>query len=67
MFLIYFKVLKTNSNFKLIPCVLEGLSKFAHLISLDFFDDLVSVLHEMVESDVCAKKKIFFFLLLQIY
>ena len=53
MFLIYFKILKTNSNLKLIPSVLEGLSKFAHLISLEFFDDLITVLHQMVEQDVC--------------
>ena len=58
MFLIYFKILKTNSNFKLIPSVLEGLAKFAHLISLEFFDDLVTVLHQMVETDVCFNKNV---------
>ena len=52
MFLIYFKILKTNANLKLIPSVLEGLAKFAHLISLEFFDDLITVLHQMVEQDV---------------
>jgi nucleolar complex protein 3 len=57
MFLIYFKILKTNSNLKLIPSVLEGLSKFAHLISLEFFDDLITVLHQMVEQDVCFDKR----------
>ena len=57
MFLIYFKILKTNSNLKLIPSVLEGLSKFAHLISLEFFDDLITVLHQMVEQDVFFDKR----------
>ena len=37
---------------KLIPSVLEGLAKFAHLINLDFFDDLIKIMHRMIESEV---------------
>jgi nucleolar complex protein 3 len=50
--MVYFKILKKTPNLKLIPSVLEGLSKFAHLINLDFFDDLVKIMHQMIESDV---------------
>lgn len=51
IFLVYFNILKKAPNFKLIPCVLEGLSKFAHLINLEFFDDIIKIMHEMIESD----------------
>jgi len=51
IFLVYFNILKKSPNYKLIPCVLEGLAKFAQLINLDFFDDLVAVMHGMIESN----------------
>lgn len=51
IFLVYFNILKKSPNFKLIPCVLEGLAKFAHLINLEFFDDIVKLMHEMIESE----------------
>ncbi|CAF0732006.1 unnamed protein product [Brachionus calyciflorus] len=51
IFMIYFRILKKSPNFKLFPSVLEGLSKFAHLINLDFFEDLLKLMHEMIESD----------------
>ena len=54
--MVYFKILKKAPNLKLIPSVLEGLSKFAHLINLDFFDDLVKIMHQMIESDVIFLK-----------
>ncbi len=56
--MIYFRILKKEVNFKLIPSVLEGLSKFAHLINLDFFEDLLKLMHEMIESDVICLKTI---------
>lgn len=34
------------------PSVLEGLAKFAHLINIEFFDDLVKVLNELIGSGV---------------
>ncbi|RNA30303.1 nucleolar complex 3 -like protein, partial [Brachionus plicatilis] len=51
IFMIYFRILKKSPNFKLFPSVLEGLCKFAHLINLDFFEDLLKLMHEMIESD----------------
>lgn len=58
--MIYFRILKKAPNFKLIPSVLEGLARFAHLINLDFFSDLLKIMHEMIESDVKYFKNIKF-------
>lgn len=44
VFLTYFRVLKNAPSSPLIPCVLEGLAIFAHLINVDFFEDLLNVL-----------------------
>jgi len=51
VFMIYFRVLKSiEERSKLIGVTLEGLAKFAHLINVDFFGDLVTVLHDLVED-----------------
>ncbi|KAJ8264366.1 hypothetical protein GJAV_G00148320 [Gymnothorax javanicus] len=50
VFLIYFRILKKAQKSVLLPSVLEGLAKFAHLINLEFFDDLLMVLHNLIES-----------------
>ncbi|CEP07336.1 hypothetical protein [Parasitella parasitica] len=39
-----------NSSSPLLPAVLEGLSRFAHLISVDFFDDLLNALKDVMHS-----------------
>ncbi|KAK2148093.1 hypothetical protein LSH36_516g00022, partial [Paralvinella palmiformis] len=50
IFLTYFRILKTARQSILLSSVLEGLAKFAHLINLDFFDDLFAVLNDLVNS-----------------
>ncbi|XP_005991626.1 nucleolar complex protein 3 homolog [Latimeria chalumnae] len=50
VFLTYFRILKKAQKSILLPAVLEGLAKFAHLINVEFFDDLLVVLHNLVES-----------------
>ncbi|KAM9463059.1 nucleolar complex protein 3 homolog [Clarias gariepinus] len=50
VFLIYFRILKKAQKSILLPSVLEGLAKFAHLINLEFFDDLLKVLHDLIMS-----------------
>ncbi|XP_043110025.1 nucleolar complex protein 3 homolog [Puntigrus tetrazona] len=50
VFLIYFRILKKAQKSVLLPSVLEGLAKFAHLINLEFFDDLLAVLYGLVTS-----------------
>ncbi|KAG1650835.1 Nucleolar complex protein 3 [Nymphon striatum] len=49
-FLCYFRILKLVSTSTLLASVLEGLAKFAHLINIDFFDDLITVLFKHMES-----------------
>ncbi|XP_061562425.1 nucleolar complex protein 3 homolog isoform X2 [Phycodurus eques] len=50
VFLIYFRILKKAQKSVLLPAVLEGLANFAHLINLEFFDDLLSVLQSLIQS-----------------
>ncbi|XP_028821673.1 nucleolar complex protein 3 homolog isoform X2 [Denticeps clupeoides] len=50
VFLIYFRILKKAQKSVLLPAVLEGLAKFAHLINVEFFDDLLTVLHNLIVS-----------------
>uniref|UniRef100_A0A8C4ZA17 Nucleolar complex protein 3 homolog n=1 Tax=Gadus morhua TaxID=8049 RepID=A0A8C4ZA17_GADMO len=50
VFLIYFRILKKAQKSVLLPAVLEGLAKFAHLINLEFFDDLLNVLQNLIRS-----------------
>uniref|UniRef100_A0A0F7Z6T1 Nucleolar complex protein 3 homolog n=1 Tax=Crotalus adamanteus TaxID=8729 RepID=A0A0F7Z6T1_CROAD len=52
VFLTYFRILKKAQKSPLVPAVLEGLAKFAHLINLEFFDDLLMVLHSLIVSEV---------------
>ncbi|CAL8081922.1 unnamed protein product [Orchesella dallaii] len=44
VFTIYFRALKTSPRSQILSCVLEGLSKFAHVINIDYFGDLLKVL-----------------------
>uniref|UniRef100_A0A8C5F276 Nucleolar complex protein 3 homolog n=1 Tax=Gopherus evgoodei TaxID=1825980 RepID=A0A8C5F276_9SAUR len=50
VFLTYFRILKKVQKSPLLPAVLEGLAKFAHLINVEFFDDLLVVLHSLIAS-----------------
>ncbi|CAO3633179.1 unnamed protein product [Mucor hiemalis] len=50
IFAFYFRILKKQTSSPLLPAVLEGLSRFAHLISVDFFDDLLNALREVMHS-----------------
>uniref|UniRef100_A0A673BQ43 Nucleolar complex protein 3 homolog n=1 Tax=Sphaeramia orbicularis TaxID=375764 RepID=A0A673BQ43_9TELE len=52
VFLIYFRILKKAQKSVLLPAVLEGLANFAHLINLEFFDDLLNVLQNLIQSGV---------------
>ncbi|ESO89812.1 hypothetical protein LOTGIDRAFT_164850 [Lottia gigantea] len=46
----YFRILKSATNSPLLPAVLEGLAKFAHLINIQFFNDLFIVLNKLIDS-----------------
>ncbi|XP_058833454.1 nucleolar complex protein 3 homolog [Topomyia yanbarensis] len=48
VFIIFFRILKTAPKSKLLSVTLEGLSKFAHTINIDFFSDLIDVLDNLL-------------------
>merc|ERR1712013_710660 len=48
VFTIYFRILKSFPKSKLMGAVLEGLSKFAHIINIEFFSDLVTVFQDLL-------------------
>ncbi|ORX60441.1 nucleolar complex-associated protein 3 [Hesseltinella vesiculosa] len=48
LFAFYFRILKKQASSPLLPSVLEGLSKFAHLINVDFFNDLLNALRDVM-------------------
>uniref|UniRef100_A0A1I8B0F2 NOC3-like protein n=1 Tax=Meloidogyne hapla TaxID=6305 RepID=A0A1I8B0F2_MELHA len=50
VFIIYFKILKRMPQTELLSPVLQGLSKFVHLINIDFYDDLMQHLGRLVEQ-----------------
>ncbi|XP_077992569.1 nucleolar complex protein 3 homolog isoform X2 [Glandiceps talaboti] len=57
VFAIYFRILKKAETSVLLPSVLEGLAKYAHLINIDFFDDLVQVLHSLIDSGELSNRE----------
>lgn len=49
---IYFWILKKDDRpSQLLTPLLEGLSKYAHLLNIEFFDDLLDVLHRLMDSE----------------
>lgn len=52
VFVTYFRVLKTVGHSPLLSPVLEGLAKFAHLINVDFFSDLMAALQTLLNNKV---------------
>ncbi|KAI9458484.1 nucleolar complex-associated protein 3 [Russula earlei] len=47
LFVLYFCILKNFAPTPLLPAALQGISKFSHLVSIDFFRDLMSVLKDL--------------------
>lgn len=54
LFVLYFRILKNPRQTSLLPAALRGISKYAHLVNIDFFKDLVHVLKSLImrESDM---------------
>ena len=48
VFTIYFRILKSFPHSKLIGSVLEGLARFAHVVNIEFFGDLVAVFQQLI-------------------
>ncbi|RZF36394.1 hypothetical protein LSTR_LSTR002990 [Laodelphax striatellus] len=50
VFTVYFRILKNDPTSKLLCSTLEGIAKFAHLINLEFYQDLVLVLSRLMDE-----------------
>ncbi|CAG9531169.1 unnamed protein product [Cercopithifilaria johnstoni] len=50
VFATYFRVIKRLPTINLLEPVLEGLAKFAHLINVEFFDDIISALSSLINQ-----------------
>lgn len=50
IFSCYFRIIKLPYRSHLLPVALEGLSRFAHLINVDFFRDLLQVLRKHISG-----------------
>ncbi len=50
--MLYFSIIKQPHPGPLLPAALEGISKFAHLVNIEFFRDLLLVLKRIVMGDV---------------
>lgn len=46
--MLYFRILKNPAPTLLLPAALQGIAKYAHLVSIDFFRDLMHVLKDLV-------------------
>ncbi|KAI0798067.1 nucleolar complex-associated protein 3 [Abortiporus biennis] len=52
LFVLYFRVLKNPHPTPLLPAALQGISKFAHLVNIDFFKDLMKVLKDLMAREL---------------
>ncbi|OAV88563.1 hypothetical protein PTTG_06344 [Puccinia triticina 1-1 BBBD Race 1] len=50
MFGCYFRIIKLPYRSALLPVALEGFSRFAHLVNIDFFRDLLEVLRKHING-----------------
>lgn len=50
VFTVYFRILKKTPSSKLLCTTLDGIAKFAHLINLEFYQDLVYILSRLMNS-----------------
>lgn len=49
LFALYFRIVKLDHRSPLLPAALEGLARFAHLVNVDFFRDLLEVLKGIIK------------------
>ncbi|PVU89726.1 hypothetical protein BB559_004980 [Furculomyces boomerangus] len=58
VFVTYFRILKHQQSPGLYPAVLEGLARFAHLISVDFFPDVLSSLKSIIRGNYVSSNEL---------
>lgn len=46
--MLYFRILKNPEPTPLLPAALQGISRYAHLVNIDFFKDLMKVLKDLM-------------------
>lgn len=46
--MIYFRILKNPNPTPLLPAALKGIARFAHLVNIDFFKDLMIALKSLI-------------------
>ncbi|CAA7271730.1 unnamed protein product [Cyclocybe aegerita] len=51
LFALYFRILKNPTPTPLLPSALSGISRFAHLVNIDFFKDLMKVLRDLIAME----------------
>ncbi|KAI0736984.1 nucleolar complex-associated protein 3 [Fomitopsis betulina] len=56
LFVLYFRILKHPTPTALLPAALQGISKFSHLVNIDFFRDLLQVLKGIMARDPDAQE-----------
>lgn len=49
--MLYFRIIKNPQPTALLPAALQGISKFSHLVNVDFFKDLMQVLKELTSRE----------------
>ncbi|KAK6639087.1 hypothetical protein RUM43_007357 [Polyplax serrata] len=57
IFAIFFRILKEPNSRKLLNAALEGIAKFAHCINLEFYQDLIIVLDNLVQNENIGYKE----------
>lgn len=57
VFHIYFRLLKTAPRSKLLAAALNGLAKFTHVINLEFYSDLVSILAQLISDELVGARE----------
>ncbi|CAE7127135.1 unnamed protein product [Rhizoctonia solani] len=57
LFVLYFRILKHPKPTPLLPAALEGISRYAHMVNVDFFKDLLQVLKELIERGSFHEEK----------
>ncbi|KAL1493764.1 hypothetical protein ABEB36_009457 [Hypothenemus hampei] len=57
MFNIYFRILKCSENRKILSVCLEGLTKFAHCINLEYYVDMVNILNKLLHEEWLGYKE----------
>lgn len=59
LFALYFRIVKLDYRSPLLPAALEGLARFAHLVNIDFFRDLLEVLKGVIKrGDVVEAEEV---------